>query len=302
MAVIPPSLQAGDTIALVSPSRHIDVQEVQAFLAVVKDWGFEVELGEYVYAAHNQQAGTDQQRLEDLQWALDHPKAKAIIATRGGYGLTRIVDQLDFDQFVAQPKWCVGFSDFTALHSRLAGLGIASIHSLVPRQFQDPGSTQAQATLYAALKGWPLQYQWETQWLHEASIHAHIVGGNLSLLADGCGTSTQLDANGSILFLEDVGEPHYRIDRMLVQLYRSGVFDGVKAVLVGYFSDLTDHVTAFGQSPLEMLQRLLPHVPVIDGFPSGHLPDNRALILGVDTHLTVKHGTGQLRFEPAFAN
>jgi muramoyltetrapeptide carboxypeptidase len=293
---LPPYLTPGDTVVVVSPSRHVFPEELKAFVQTMADGGLEVELGKYVYAAFHQQAGTDAQRLHDLQWALDHPTAAAIFASRGGYGLTRIIDQLDWTSFMVKPKWCVGFSDFTPMHLKLKALKIGSIHGIVPRLFGQDGNEQALATLYAALRGWPINIAWPvSDHQHDGlDIVAPIIGGNLAMIADSCGTSTQLETNDSILFLEDVGEAHYKIERMAMQLLRAGVLDGVKAIVLGQFSEMHDLASDFGCTVTQIFQRLLPSVPILDQFPAGHVPENRAITFGSLVRLMVINGIAQI--------
>lgn len=296
--ISPAPLYPGDEVIVVSPSRSLAASEMTAFTQTVSDWGFNLLMGEYVYAQYYQQAGTDEQRLEDLQWALDHPTAKAIFASRGGYGLTRIVDKLDWSGFKQNPKWLIGFSDFTALLSAATVNGYQSIHGLVPRQFGLQDSEQARATIYAALRGWPLNYEWRTSQPIDFETTGQLVGGNLAMLADGCGTAQAITAAKKILFLEDVGEPHYRIDRMLNQLRRNGYFQHVNAVILGQFTELTDLETGFGRSIYEMVSEVTAAL-VIDNFPSGHVADNRALIFGKRVQLISNGHNASLNFESA---
>jgi len=299
-ALVPPFLEPGDLVLSVSPSRRLYPAELDAFQQTMKAWGMQVQLGKYIYSAWHQQAGTDSQRLADLQWALDHPTAKAIFASRGGYGLTRILDQLDWSLFRENPKWLIGFSDFTPALITAQGLGIVSAHGTVPRLFGQEGNEHAITSIYALLRGLPLVYNWLPNKTYNIGqslkLEAPITGGNLTMLANSIGTDTDLMANGHILFLEDVGEAHYQLDRSLTHLSRAGKLRDIKAVILGQFTELRDTSADFGQDIAAMLASHLPGVPVLSGFPAGHVPDNRAIPFGMPALLTLERAQASLRF------
>lgn len=233
-----------------------------------------------------------------MQWALDHPEAKVIFASRGGYGVTRILDRLDWSGFLERPKWLVGFSDFTPMLATAVGLGVAAVHGIVPRLFGQAGNEQALGSLYALLRGMPLSYGWVPPRVYNVqgdfSLTGQLFGGNLAMLANSIGTDTEVSANGRILLLEDVGEAHYAIDRMMVQLTRAGILNGVQAVLVGQFTELRDQATDFGLDVPALIAQHVPGVPVLAGFPIGHVPDNRAVPLGCMAHLSMARAQASL--------
>lgn len=299
-ALIPAFLEPGDCVVAVSPSRRVYPAELNAFQATMKTWGLKVETGKYVHAAWYQQAGTDDQRLADMQWALDHPTARAIFATRGGYGLTKILDRLDWSGFLDNPKWLVGFSDFTPALVTAVDLGIASIHGIVPRLFGQQGNSDSIASLYSILHGKAITYKWLIGSVHNAGstlkVEGPIIGGNLTMLANSVGTDTSLKLKGHILFLEDVNEAHYQLDRSLTQLSRAGKLEKIKAVILGQFTELRDQAADFGMDVASMVAVHLPGVPVISGFPAGHVPDNRALPFGMVAELTLGHSFAELKF------
>ena len=287
----PPALLAGQRVALVSPARKISAAELAPAIATLQSWGLDVELGESIAGEHHQFAGDDDLRRRDFQRQLDDPGIRAILCARGGYGTARIVDGLDFTGFRAAPKWVAGFSDVTVLNSHLLALGQASIHGVMPVLFHQPGGEQALETLRRALFGEAFQ---------PIEVPAHplnrpgtatgaLVGGNLSLLQTITGTASQAGFAGRILFLEDLDEYLYHIDRMLLHLHRSGQLAGVAGLVVGQFSDMRDNAVPFGSTAYEIIDRYtrLYDFPVGYGFPVGHEADNRALVVGQTVTLAV---------------
>ena len=278
-------------MALVSPARKIGATELAPAIATLESWGLEVVLGESIAGEHHQFAGDDTLRRRDFQQQLDDPSIRAILCARGGYGTARIVDGLDFTRFSAQPKWVAGFSDITVLNSHLLALNHASIHGVMPVLFHQAGGELALESLRGALFG---------EEFRPIAVPAHalnrpgsatgeLVGGNLSLLHTITGTASQASFAGRILFLEDLDEYLYHIDRMLLHLHRSGQLAGLAGLVVGHFSDMRDNTIPFGSTALEIIDSYaqLHGFPVGYGFPVGHEADNLALVVGQTVRLTV---------------
>ncbi|QKG54438.1 LD-carboxypeptidase [Hymenobacter sp. BRD67] len=288
--IAPPFLQAGQRVAIVATARKISTAEVSFARQLLTSWGLEVILGESIGAAHYQFAGEDALRRRDLQRQLDDPGIRAILCAKGGYGTARLVDELDFSRFAESPKWLAGFSDITVLHSHLLRLGYQSIHSVMPGLFGKVGGEEAVQSLRRALFGEPLRYDAPAHPLNRpGTAQGELVGGNLSLLHTLTGTSSQASFAGRILFLEDLDEYLYHIDRMLLHLHRSGQLTGLAGLVVGHFSQMRDNAIPFGQTAYEIIDHYAQRYsfPVGYGFPTGHEADNQALIIGRGATLTV---------------
>ena len=294
----PACLQAGQRVALVSPARKISAAELAPAIATLKSWGLEVVLGKSIAGDHHQFAGDDDLRRHDFQQQLDDPGIRAILCARGGYGTARIVDGLDLMRFAAAPKWVAGFSDVTVLNSHLLARGYASIHGVMPVLFHQTGGERALETLRRALFGEPFQPIEVAPHLlnRPGTATGELVGGNLSLLQTITGTSSQASFAGRILFLEDLDEYLYHIDRMLLHLHRSGQLVGLAGLVVGHFSDMRDNTIPFGSEAWEIIDRFaqMYDFPVAYGFPTGHEADNLALVVGQPTTLTVSAAGARL--------
>ena len=301
--ITPPYLQKGDTIGIVCTARKISKADIAKGIDIINSWGFKVIVGNSVGAADNQYGGSDVVRRADLQRMLDNPDIKAIISARGGYGTVRIVDGLDWTKFKQHPKWILGYSDITVLHSHIyRNLGIETLHASMPISF--PKNTpEALASLYKALTGQAIEYTWPSQPLdRKGTATAELVGGNLSLLFALSGSASDIDTTGKILFIEDIGEYRYHFDRMMMQIKRSGKLDNLAGLIVGGLTDITDnkdHDTPFGKTAEQIVHE---HVrgfsyPVAFGFPAGHIPDNRALIIGREAEMSVSGKGNRLVFE-----
>ena len=281
----PAYLKPGDHIAVVNPAKRLQ-SDMAAGLQLLKDWGLVPVLGQHVNEEHHLFAGEDAQRQQDLQWALDDPEIKAIVIARGGYGTTRILDQLNFDAFNEQPKWVCGFSDITTLLCRLDNLGLAAIHSpMVASMGRDEESDQY---LKALLQGEAIDYEVKARRENvTGSAEAEVIGGNLTMICNSIGTSSEINTKDRILFLEEVGEYIYHLDRMMVHLLRAGKLSSLKGVIIGDFSNMKDHNDTFGLSTLEVLRSHLNHLgcPVVYGFPSGHEHKNYPLPFGLPVKL-----------------
>ncbi|HET6242925.1 MAG: LD-carboxypeptidase [Bacteroidetes bacterium] len=282
---IPAYLKKGDTIGIVSTARKISPQEVAPAVEQFEKWGLKVVFGEDLFNVFHQFAGTDEQRVLDLQKMLDEPKVKAIICARGGYGTVRIIDRLDFSEFAKNPKWIAGFSDVTVLHSHIQqNLSIATLHCAMPVNFPNDGSfCDAVETIRKALFGEPLSYLIENNYLNRTGTgQGTLTGGNLSILYSLSGTCSQAITNGKILLLEDLDEYLYHLDRMMINLKRTGMLENLSGLIVGGMNDMKDNAVPFGKSPEEIVVDAVKeyNYPVCFNFPSGHIKENKAIILG----------------------
>lgn len=290
MLLAPPFLKKGDTIYILSTARKITREEIAPAVTIFESWGLQVETGKTIGLQDNQYAGTDRQRLEDFQYALDNPQFKAIICARGGYGTVRFMDDIVYDRFVKQPKWIAGFSDITYLQTHIANnMGIQSIHSLMPVQF--PTATpEAIETLRQSLFGENVEYKVESNLLNRTGdASGSLIGGNLSILYSITGTKSGINTPGKILFLEDIDEYLYHIDRMMMNLKRSGKLQDLAGLFVGSFTEIKDNPIPFGKNAYEIIaEHVAPfNYPVCFGIPSGHQKDNRALRIGKTYRLNV---------------
>lgn len=284
-----PYLKKGDRIAITCPAKKLP-NPMDAAISLLQSWGLEVVMGETVNASYHQFAGDDQLRARDMQRFIDDNSIKAIIAARGGYGTIRMIDQVDFSNLALNPKWLVGFSDITLLHSHLySNYGLQSIHGQMPVNITDASSKSLQ-TLRKALFGEALTYHFKSHSLNRAGkITAPVIGGNLSLLISALGSVSDMDYAGKILFIEDVGEYYYSIDRMLYTLKRAGKLSQLAGLMVGAFSDMKDNDIPFGFNVSQIVMNLVSEYqyPVCFDFPAGHIPDNHAIILGRDMELNI---------------
>ena len=300
---IPEYLHKNDLVALIAPAGFIpDEQPVLAAEKWLASIGLRGIRGKYILGKKGVFSGSDKQRLEDFQNALDTPEIKAVWALRGGYGAMRIMGKLDFKKFKEHPKWLIGFSDITAFHNQLQLLGYPSIHGLMPVQMAKfPIETQAAAgTLRQALFGEKLHYEIPvSKYNRIGKAEGILTGGNLSLLQSLLGTPYQVDTNGKILFIEDVGEYPYRIDRMLQSLKLAGVFDQLAGLIVGDFTDIKENATPFGKNVKQMVLEVTrgKKYPILFNFPAGHIPDNKALVLGEKAKIMVEKEKSCLCFE-----
>lgn len=303
MINLPEFLKPGDLVALVCPASFV-TGELEDAHQLLQSWGLRVRRGITVSSRLNQYAGNDELRTADLQEALDDPEVKLIVAARGGYGTVRIIDRLDFTTFVDQPKWLVGFSDITVLHSHIhAQYGIPTIHGQMPTTIPD-GTTASLETLRKALFGEEVDYRFDTDAALAISNRSGkaggiLIGGNLALLHSLMGSRSEMDFDGKILVIEDVGEAYYNVDRMLWTLKRAGKLEKLSGLIVGGFSSMKDDPkTPFGSTvPEIILEKIAEHTyPVAFDFPSGHIPDNHALVFGRKAELQVKGQSVSLRY------
>ncbi len=297
--IIPPYIKPGDKIRIVSPAGKIKKEHVYPAVEWLIQKGYKVDLGKHVFKEYFQFAGTDRERLEDLQNSFDDPETKAIIFSRGGYGTIRIIDHIDFTEFKKHPKWLVGFSDISVLHAAIYKMGFATIHGVMPRYFFDgeKNPNENLISLMEILEGREASYQFKSQNYNKQGIaKSEIVGGNLSIICSLLGTKYELHTNGKILFIEDIDEYLYHTDRMMFQLKLSGKLDNLAGLLVGDFTDMKDNQSPFGLSVEEIILDAVKEFdyPVCFGFPSGHDKKNLALLLGKVWELKVMSGTCEL--------
>lgn len=278
----PPFLTPGDTIYITAPAKAIEETSVLAAKNTLETWGLNVRIAPHCLGRHHYFSGTDEQRLADFQDGLDDPSIKAILCARGGYGCVRMVEALNWDAFKKNPTWIIGFSDVTVFHQQIHQLGIESIHGIMPLGFIE-GSDAAKETLKKSLFG-------ESFTLEAAHVlgnirgeaRGNLVGGNMAIVTSLLGTSLSYSFKNNILVLEDIGEHVYKIDRMLYSLRLAGVFQEIKGLVLGGFTDMEDTDVPFGKTIkdliLEQVQDL--GVPVAFDLPFGHIADNQALVFG----------------------
>lgn len=282
-------LQPGDLIAIVAPSKAIEASHIEYATSLFESRGYRVQVGAHCLGNHHYFSGTDVERAADLQQALDNPEVKAIICARGGYGCVRILDHLQWAGFIREPKWLVGFSDVTVLHQHIGILELPSIHASMPLNFKE-NSPEAIDSLFAALEGKQLHYDIPAHTQNKRGVATgKLVGGNLSILYSLLGTDDNIDYTDCILFIEDLAEQLYHIDRMFYAFAKAGILDKIKGLIVGGMTDLKDTAVPFGQ---DIYALILSHftyrnIPIAFDFPAGHMDDNRALIIGAEASLEV---------------
>ncbi len=264
------------------------MEELQPALDLFKNNGLEVVFGKNLFGSEHQFSGTDGERAADLQQMLDDPSVKAVISARGGYGTMRIIDMIDFTTFRKHPKWIIGYSDITVLHSHIHNFGIETLHATMPINFDK--HPEATATLLAALAGEKLSYAVGAHALNKTGEAAGpLVGGNLSLLYALTGSVSDISTKGKILFIEDLDEYLYHIDRMMLNLKRSGKLEGLAGLVVGGMTDIKDNTVPFGKSAEEIIIDAVKeyNYPVCFNLPAGHIGRNLALVLGRKMKLVV---------------
>lgn len=297
--ITPEFLQKGDTVAILATARKIDAATLQPAIQLLESWGLHVVLGRSIGKEDHQLAGPDWLRATDFQEMIDNPKIKAVWAAKGGYGTVRIIDRIDFTQLKKKPKWIVGFSDVTVLHSHLNNMGIETLHGMMAVSAKT-ATAEAKETLRKALFGQPLAYKMPAHAFNvKGKASGELVGGNLSVLYSVMGSKSEIDFKGKILFIEDLDEYLYHIDRMLMNLKRNGYFDGLKAVVVGGMTEMNDNDIPWGKDALQIVQDILKDYkfPVIYNFPAGHIKDNRAMIFGKTVRVDVTDGGSSVTFE-----
>jgi muramoyltetrapeptide carboxypeptidase len=293
MIITPPYLKRGDTIGIVCPAGYMPAEKVQACVSMLHSWGYNTKIGSTVGSlSDNYFSGTDEERLADFQRMLDDDSVHAVLCARGGYGVTRIIDKINFKKFCERPKWIIGFSDITVLLSHIyTHFGIATLHAPMAGAFNDPDpDNRYLASLHKALDGKKLSYQCGPHHFNrKGEVVGELIGGNLALIAHCTGTESDIKTKGKILFIEDVGEYLYNIDRMMYQLKRSGKFKKLGGLIVGGFTDSRDTDRPFGATAEEIIRDVVCEYdfPVCFGFPVSHGKENVALKVGVGYKLKV---------------
>ena len=277
-----PFLKPGSKVAIAAPARWVKPEEVAFGIRWLETCGFVPVVDERLYAQHHIFAGDDRNRAEVIQQYLDDNAIEAIWLARGGYGSIRILDRLDFTRFLSCPKWMVGFSDATVFHGKLSRLGMPSLHAPMPYGFESK-TVEARQSLFDALTGRPLHHEFPSHpFNHEGEAEAEIVGGNLSVLCGMMGSDSFPETDGKILFIEEVDEYIYHIDRMMHALKRAGILENLKGLIMGGLTQIHDNADPFGMTVEEVIADAVKNYayPVCFGFPAGHCADNRALVLG----------------------
>ncbi len=299
----PPYLKQGDTVAIVAPSGIVkDHSTIDKAIVLLDSWGLKAIVGKHIFDNGFHFASSDTNRLADLQTALDNTEVKAIWCARGGYGTVRIIDQLDFTAFKENPKWVIGYSDITVLHNHINNQGITSIHGMMPVNLSNP-MEQIQPSvdsLKIALFGEELSYEFQgSQYNKLGTVSGQLVGGNLTLLENSLGTASAIDTTDKILFIEEIGEYKYHIDRMLWALKRNGYFENCKGVLIGDMSNIPQNDPNFGQEIEEIILNIVKgyNIPIAFNFPAGHGDVNQAICLGSKVELIINSETSTLNFK-----
>jgi len=308
--ITPPYLQKGDTIAIVAPAGILKNKEetIQKAKELAESWGLKVVFGKNLFNQNNHFSGTDTERINDFQEALDNKNIKAIWAARGGYGSVRVLDKLDFTKFMKNPKWVIGYSDITAFHNHIHNLGVESMHGMMGSSLGDElkDIKETVSSFKKVLFGEDLSYTIPSSKYNRGVsllssvkiVEGQVIGGNLAILASMLGSESQLNTEGKILFIEEVGEYKYAIDRMLQSLKRAKYFTKVKAVVVGNMTKVKKNTTAWGSSIEQLILDVLPEdIPVLFDFPAGHELDNRALIFGRKVELTINNQESSIIFK-----
>jgi muramoyltetrapeptide carboxypeptidase len=292
-SIRPPYLKQGDCIGIVAPARKISPEELAPAITTLEGWGLKVKLGNNIYQSNNQYSGTDAQRRSDFQNMLDDAEVKAIISARGGYGAVRIIDGLNFSSFNKQPKWIIGYSDITVLHSHIhTHYGIETLHATMPVSFNK--DAESLSLLKKALFGEAISYTVPAQALNrKGEGTGTLIGGNLSLLYALASTPSDINSDDKILFLEDLDEYLYHVDRMMMQLKRSGKLSKLKGLVLGGFSEMKDNTVPFRKTAEEIIIDAVKQYdyPVCFGFPAGHGVQNYPLYFGRTVELSVKEKT-----------
>ncbi|AWA31388.1 LD-carboxypeptidase [Flavobacterium magnum] len=297
--ITPEFLKKGDTVGILATARKIELATLQPGIKLLESWGLHVVIGKTIGKEDHQLAGADWLRATDFQEMMDNPSIKAIWAGKGGYGTVRIVDRLDFTKFRKNPKWIIGFSDMTVLHSHINNMGIETLHALMAMNVKT-ATPDAIESLRKSLFGESLVYTLPAHpYNRMGKASGEVVGGNLSVLYSILGSRSEVDYKGKILFIEDLDEYLYHIDRMMMNLKRNGYFDGIKAVVVGGMTEMKDNDIPWGKDALQIIQDILKdyQIPVVYNFPAGHIKDNRAMILGKTVSIEVTQNGATVRFE-----
>lgn len=293
--MLPPKLKAGDKIGIAAFAKKISIPEIQKAISEFEKWGLEVVIGDTIGAKWNQFGGNDELRKNDIQTMLDDPEIKAIISARGGYGSVRIIDEIDFSNFEKNPKWLIGFSDITTFHMHIhTNFKRPTVHGTMP-VFFPKNTAKSISSLKCIVMHHELDYTEQSSQPNlckNGEADAEIIGGNLSILYSNCGSKSNINTNGKILFLEDLCEYLYASDRMLQNLKRNNYFDNLSGIIIGSFTDMKDGPIPFGKTIEEMIFDYTKHldIPIFTGFPAGHINNNKALVFGEKVKMKVSNG------------
>jgi len=285
----PAKLTKGDLIYLVSPAKRIDKDIVNYAVEVLEEQGFRVEVSPNCTGSHHYFSGTDEERTRDFQQALDRNDIRAILCARGGYGSIRIIGNLDWTGFLENPKWILGFSDITVFHQSLHNLGVQSIHATMPLNFKN-NSKASLKTLFSSLTGALQKVEGPPCEKNvNGSANGRLIGGNLSIMYSLLATEYCYDFSNKILFIEDLCEQYYHIDRMLISMDKKGVFNEINGLIVGGMTELQDSEFSMGMDLYDIVLEKSRNYgfPVCFNFPCGHIDDNRAMIIGAEVKLQV---------------
>ena len=296
--ITPPYLKKGDTIAIVATARKNIDDNLKFAKDLLTSWGLNVKVGSTIGLDLNQLAGTDEQRAADFQDQMDNQNIKAIWCVRGGYGTVRMIDLLDFTKFKQNPKWIVGFSDVTVLHNHLNTMGYKSIHGIMP--VSSKATEEAKESLRIALFGESLKYEIDSHPMNKlGKATGELVGGNLSILYSLLGSKSAINCDDKILFMEDLDEYLYHIDRMMINLQRNGCLESIKGIIVGAMTKMKDNDIPWGKDALQIIEDVTKkyNIPILYEFPAGHIQDNRALIMGNKVTIDVNKECSTVIFE-----
>lgn len=296
--MLPQLLKKGDTIAILAPAKGIEKECVDFAVEIIEKQGFKAVVSKNCLGQNNYFSGTIKERVDDLQWAIDNEEIKAILCARGGYGCIQLLDRINWADFLEDPKWIIGFSDVTVFHQHLARIGVGSLHASMPLNFKN-NSQLALSSLFECVETGKIAYEWETNWDNiEGSSEGEVIGGNLAVLTGLIGTKHMPDYQNKLLFIEDVGEHLYAIDRAFHQLGKSGILDQIRGLIVGDFSGMKDTNPPFGSDLQTIIKSHFTYhsIPIAFDFPAGHLDDNRTLIFGKNATLNVQKGSANLHY------
>ena len=295
----PSKLQKGDKVRIISTARKIEREIIEIGVSVIQSWGLDVDFGKHLFSEHHQFAGTDAERATDLQEALDDEDVKAIFFARGGYGSLRIIDGINFSKFQNLPKWLIGYSDITVIHCHLQNIcNSESLHASMPVNFKE-NTAESLLNLKRVLFGESIEYQIIPNKMNiKGKVVGELTGGNLSILYALQASVSFPKTKGKILFIEDIDEYLYHIDRMMLSLKRSGCFEGIAGLVVGGLTDLNDNKVPFGKNAEEIISEIMSdyNIPVCFGFPAGHLNHNNPIIMGRQAEFIVENRGCSLKF------
>jgi muramoyltetrapeptide carboxypeptidase len=295
----PKALQPGDLVMIIAPAKAIESSHVYYAKELFESKGYKVQVSEHCLGNHHYFSGTDAQRTSDLQKAIDNPEVKAIICARGGYGCVRIVDRVQWAGIIREPKWMVGFSDVTVFHQRMQRYGIESLHATMPLNYQE-NSSESLDSLFKVLQGEPYSVSSPTNQNNKPGLATgKLIGGNLSILFSLLSTDDRPYYSDCILYIEDLSEQLYHIDRIFHTLRKSGILEIISGLVVGGMTDMKDTAIPFGKNLEEIILEHLEYrkIPICFNFPAGHIPDNQALILGRQCNLHVNSEGARLNFD-----